>query len=117
MSFLDAGGVCVILCKHDAPINATLDDHNGVHHSFMLKTEDYRPAVDNLKENGVEVKQKSREMPLVLDSVESSEREIPDYIEVDHRQMKGTFLRTPLLADVPYPVQMEPNLVIEFYSR
>ena len=65
----------------------------------------------------VEVKQKSREMPLVLDSIESSEREVPDYIEVDHRQMKGTFMRTPLLADVPYPVQMEPNLVIEFYSR
>jgi len=65
----------------------------------------------------VEVKQKSREMPLVLDAVESSEREVPDYIEVDHRQMKGTFLRTPTLADVPYPVQMEPNLVIEFYSR
>ncbi|MFT8818417.1 MAG: 30S ribosomal protein S4, partial [Komagataeibacter saccharivorans] len=36
---------------------------------------------------------------------------------VDHRQMKGTFLRTPVLSDVPYPVQMEPNLVVEFYSR
>jgi len=55
MSFLDAGGVCVILCKHDAPVNATLDDHNGVHHSFMLKTKDYGPALDNLKKNGVEV--------------------------------------------------------------
>jgi len=65
----------------------------------------------------IEVKQKSREMPLVLDSIESPEREVPDYIEVDHRQMKGTFMRTPTLADVPYPVQMEPNLVIEFYSR
>jgi len=65
----------------------------------------------------IEVKQKSREMPLVLDSIESSERDVPDYIEVDHRQMKGTFVRTPTLADVPYPVQMEPNLVIEFYSR
>jgi catechol 2,3-dioxygenase-like lactoylglutathione lyase family enzyme len=55
MSFLDAGGMCVILCKQDAPINTTLVDHNGVHHSFMLKTEDYKPALDNLKENGVEV--------------------------------------------------------------
>lgn len=55
MSFLDAGGVCVILCKHDAPINPTLDDHNGVHHSFMLKSSDYGPALDNLRANGVEI--------------------------------------------------------------
>ena len=42
---------------------------------------------------------------------------MPEYIEVDHRAMKGTFARAPKLADVPYPVQMEPNLVVEFYSR
>ncbi|MFT9164928.1 MAG: 30S ribosomal protein S4, partial [Komagataeibacter saccharivorans] len=42
---------------------------------------------------------------------------VPEYMEVDHRQMKGTFLRSAKLSDVPYPVQMEPNLVIEFYSR
>lgn len=55
MSFLDAGGVCIILCKRAPPINARLDDHNGVHHSFMLASEDYRPALENLKANGVEV--------------------------------------------------------------
>jgi len=55
MSLLDAGGVCIILVKHDAPINATLDDHNGVHHSFMLKSEDYRPAIERLENNGVPV--------------------------------------------------------------
>lgn len=55
MSFLDAGGMCVILCQHEAPINPTIDDHNGVHHSFMLRSEDYAPALENLKENGVEV--------------------------------------------------------------
>jgi len=38
-------------------------------------------------------------------------------MEVDHTKMRGTFVRTPLLSDVPYPVHMEPNLVIEFYSR
>ena len=65
----------------------------------------------------IEVKDKSREMPLVLLAVESAERDIPDYMDVNHKQMAGTFLRTPKLADVPYPVQMEPNLVIEFYSR
>jgi small subunit ribosomal protein S4 len=65
----------------------------------------------------IEVREKSREIPMVLDSIESNEREIPDYITVDTRAMKGTFVRTPLLADVPYPVQIEPNLVVEFYSR
>lgn len=65
----------------------------------------------------IEVREKSRQMPLVLEAVESPERDVPDYIEVDHNAMKGTFVRTPQLADVPYPVQMEPNLVIEFYSR
>jgi small subunit ribosomal protein S4 len=65
----------------------------------------------------VEVKVKSRELPIVLEAVGSSERDLPDYLNVDHNKMTSTFLRTPKLADVPYPVQMEPNLVIEFYSR
>ncbi len=65
----------------------------------------------------VEVKEKSRDMGLVLDAAESAERDLPDYIEVDYKKFRGTFLRTPKLADVPYPVQMEPNMVIEFYSR
>ncbi len=65
----------------------------------------------------IEIKEKSRQMPLVLDAVESPERDLPDYLEVDLKKMQGTFVRTPKLADVPYPVQMEPNLVIEFYSR
>jgi small subunit ribosomal protein S4 len=50
-------------------------------------------------------------------AVQSNEREVPDYIEVDHKDFKGRFIRGPKLADVPYPVHMEPNLVIEFYSR
>ncbi|MEQ8698761.1 MAG: 30S ribosomal protein S4, partial [Bauldia litoralis] len=59
----------------------------------------------------------SRELPLVLDAVESPERDVPGYMEVDHNKMRGTFVRGPGLDDVPYPVHMEPNLVIEFYSR
>ncbi len=47
----------------------------------------------------------------------STERDVPDYLEVDHDAMKGRFVRAPKLADVPYPVPMEPNLVVEFYSR
>ncbi|HEC14438.1 MAG TPA: 30S ribosomal protein S4 [Rhodospirillales bacterium] len=65
----------------------------------------------------IEVKEKSRELPLVLMAVESSERDLPDYMNVDFKKMQGSLIRVPKLADVPYPVQMEPNLVIEFYSR
>ncbi|MCP4329116.1 MAG: 30S ribosomal protein S4 [Alphaproteobacteria bacterium] len=65
----------------------------------------------------IEVKDRSRELPLVLEAVQSPERDIPDYVEVDYSKMKGTFVRGPKLMDVPYPVHMEPNLVIEFYSR
>ncbi|MDP6342798.1 MAG: 30S ribosomal protein S4 [Alphaproteobacteria bacterium] len=65
----------------------------------------------------IEVKEKSREMILVLEAVDSPERDVPEYCEVDFKKMRGTFVRTPKFAEVPYPVQMEPNLVIEYYSR
>lgn len=65
----------------------------------------------------IQVKERSRNMALVLEAIESPEREVPDYIEFDPKELKGTFVRGPKLADVPYPVQMQPNLVIEFYSR
>ena len=67
-------------------------------------------------EDEIQIKAKSRELPLVLEAIESVEREVPDYIEIDLKTMKARFLRGPKLADVPYPVQMEPNLVIEYYS-
>jgi len=65
----------------------------------------------------IEVREKSREIPMVLEAVGSSERDTPEYMDVDHKKMKGTFVRTPKLSDIPYPVQMEPNLVVEYYSR
>ncbi|HYG91505.1 MAG TPA: 30S ribosomal protein S4 [Azospirillum sp.] len=65
----------------------------------------------------IEVKQKSKQLALVLEAVASQERDIPEYLEVDTGALKGRFIRAPQLADVPYPVQMEPNLVVEFYSR
>ncbi|WP_022727183.1 30S ribosomal protein S4 [Fodinicurvata sediminis] len=65
----------------------------------------------------VEIKQKSKELTVVLEAVALPERDVPDYIEVDHREMKASLIRGPKLADVPYAVQMEPNLVVEFYSR
>ena len=65
----------------------------------------------------IEVREKARNIPMVLEAIESPERDVPDYMSIDYNSMKGTFVRTPGFADVPYPVQMEPNLVIEFYSR
>ena len=64
----------------------------------------------------VEVRERSKQLGILLEAVELAERDIPDYIEVDHAKMKGTFVRVPKLADVPYPVMMEPNLVVEYYS-
>lgn len=65
----------------------------------------------------IEIRQKSKEISLVLEAVQLAERDIPEYLEVDHKLMKGTYVRVPTLLEVPYPVQMEPNLVVEFYSR
>jgi small subunit ribosomal protein S4 len=65
----------------------------------------------------VAVRDKSRNMALILEAIESGERDVPDYLDVDHNDMKGSYIRAPKLADVPYPVQMQPSLVIEFYSR
>ena len=65
----------------------------------------------------IEVKEKSKQAASVLEAFQSRERDLPDYVDVDEQKMKGTFKRVPQLADVPYPVKMEPNLVVEFYSR
>ena len=63
------------------------------------------------------VRQKSLQHPVVLETTEKATREIPDYIEFDKQKIVGRLIRIPKLSDVPYPVQMEPNLVVEFYSR
>ncbi|HEV7283925.1 MULTISPECIES: 30S ribosomal protein S4 [Kaistia] len=65
----------------------------------------------------IEVKEASRQLTIVLEATQLAERDVPDYIEVDHHKMSAKFSRVPALADVPYPVHMEPNLVVEFYSR
>jgi len=69
-----------------------------------------------LKEGDVvEIREKSREIPLVLEAGQSPERDVPEYITAEGH--KATFTRVPTMDEVPYPVHMEPNLVIEFYSR
>jgi small subunit ribosomal protein S4 len=65
----------------------------------------------------IEVREKSKQLAVVLDATQSAERDVPEYLEIDNRALKGRYLRAPKLADVPFPVQMEPNLVVEFYSR
>jgi small subunit ribosomal protein S4 len=65
----------------------------------------------------IQLKEKSRTIPAVMEGAASAERDIPEYLTVDQGNFKGSMNRVPELADVPYPVQMEPNLVVEFYSR
>ena len=64
----------------------------------------------------VSVRERSRNMALVLESLQSAERDVPDYFEVDHKGLEIKFVRAPDLSDVPYAVKMEPNLVVEYYS-
>ena len=65
----------------------------------------------------VEVKEKSRDLAIVIEATQSAERDVPDYLDVDHSKLTAKFVRVPGLSDVPFPVVMEPNLVIEYYSR
>ena len=65
----------------------------------------------------IEVREKSRQLALVLEANQLAEREVPDYLEADHGKMTARFARLPAVTDVPYPVQMEPHLVVEYYSR
>jgi small subunit ribosomal protein S4 len=72
----------------------------------------YRVKVGDI----VQVRERSRNMALVLEALQLVERETPDYIEVDAKAMTAKYIRMPELAEVPYPVKMEPNLVVEFYA-
>jgi small subunit ribosomal protein S4 len=65
----------------------------------------------------VEVRPKSKQMALILEAIQLTERDVPDYIEADHNKLTAKLVRVPGLGDVPYPVQMEPNLVVEYYAK
>jgi small subunit ribosomal protein S4 len=65
----------------------------------------------------ISIRERSRQLAIVLEAVALTERDVPDYLEVDHNKMTATFVRTPALGDIPYAVQMEPNLVVEFYAK
>ena len=65
----------------------------------------------------VEVKEASKQLAMVIEATGLAERDVPDYIEVDHNKMTAKLARIPQLNEVPYPVMMEPHLVVEYYSR
>jgi small subunit ribosomal protein S4 len=64
----------------------------------------------------IEVRERTRNMALVLEALGSPERDVPDYIDLDPKAMTATFTRAPEFNEVPYPVKMEPNQFVEFYS-
>ena len=74
--------------------------------SYLVSTEDT-----------IDVKDKSKELTIIIGSIDNKERDVPDYIQMDVKSKKATFIRVPKLSEVPYPVIMEPNLVVEYYSR
>ena len=74
--------------------------------SYLVKSEDV-----------IEVKDKSKDLEVVATSMVNKEREVPEYILMDQKNKKATFVRVPKFSEIPYPVLMEPNLVIEYYSR
>ena len=65
----------------------------------------------------VEVKESSKQLAVVLEASQLGERDVPDYVETDHNKTTAKYIRIPALADVPFAVQMEPHLIVEFYSR
>ena len=67
--------------------------------------------------DALQLRDKAKQIPAILEGMASVERDVPEYIEADHNEMSATLLRAPSLDEVPYPVQMEPNLVVEYYSR
>jgi small subunit ribosomal protein S4 len=67
--------------------------------------------------DAIELTDKSKQLGTVLEAIQLAERDVPDYVEVDHKGMTARLARVPALSDVPYPVQMEPHFVVEYYSR
>ena len=69
------------------------------------------------EDDSIEVKTKSKDLAIIAGSIVSKEREIPDYIQMDEKNRKAKLIRVPKFSEIPYPTLMEPNLVIEYYSR
>jgi len=74
--------------------------------SYLVKEEDL-----------IEVKEKSKSLTIIESSLNSKERDVPEYIQIDSKNKTTKLVRVPKFADIPYPTVMEPKLVIEYYSR
>ena len=74
--------------------------------SYLVKSEDT-----------IEIKNKSKEMTIILGALLNKERDIPEYIQMDEKNKKAKLIRVPKFSEIPYPTIMEPTLVIEYYSR
>ena len=74
--------------------------------SYLVKAEDI-----------IEIRDKSKELTMIAGALVSKEREVPDYIKMDEKNKKATFIRVPKFSEIPYPSIMQPSLVIEYYSR
>jgi small subunit ribosomal protein S4 len=122
----DAGEnlICLLECRLDAVVYrakfvpTVFAARQFVNHGHVtvngkkVNIASYRVKPDDV----VEVKEKSRNMALVLEAQQSGERDIPDYIELGDRGFSVRYVRQPELADVPFAVKMEPNLVVEYYA-
>ena len=97
----------------DGVCRASVDHGHVKVNGRRVNIPSYRVKVGDV----VEVKEKSKQMALVLEAQALAERDVPDDIDVDGAKMTATFTRIPLITDVPYAVQMEPHLVVEYYSR
>jgi len=75
------------------------------------------PSYLTKPEDIIEIKDKSKEMVTIVGAILSKEREVPEYIQMDTKNKKAKLIRIPKFSEVPYPTIMEPNLVIEYYSR
>jgi small subunit ribosomal protein S4 len=74
--------------------------------SYTLKADDV-----------VEVKEKSKGMTSIADALSRTDRDVPEYISFNATELKAVYNKVPVLADVPYPVVIEPHYIVEFYSR
>lgn len=86
--------------------HVNVNDHRTNIQSYLCKPGDV-----------IEVREKSKQLVMVLEARELTERDVPDYIGIDHSKMQATYIRIPSLSEIPYAIQMEPSLVVEFYSR
>ena len=69
------------------------------------------------EEDSIEIRDKSKQLALIDIALANKEREVPEYLQLDEKNKKVKFVRIPKFEEVPYPVVLEPNLVIEYYSR